>query len=92
VPCWSVIATAPGAGKVDFVSRFFAPPQGVNQDPATGSALCDLVPYWAKRLGSMQLEARQIPKRGGKLTCKLKGDRVILVGRAVLYLQGTITV
>ncbi len=92
LPCWGVIATAPGEGHVDFVSRFFAPSQGIDEDPVTGSAHCELTPYWADRLGVMRLEARQISKRGGALTCTLKGDRVILAGKAVLYLEGTITV
>lgn len=92
LPCWSVIATAPGERPVDFVSRFFAPRQGIPEDPVTGSAHCTLTPYWATRLGKTRLEARQISKRGGVLTCTLKGDRVALEGRAVLYLEGAITV
>lgn len=58
----------------------------------TGSAHCVLTPYWAKRLGKTQLEARQISRRGGALTCTLAGERVILAGRCVLYLEGAITV
>ena len=89
---FAVIATAPGGNGVDFVSRFFAPAQGVPEDPVTGSAHCTLTPYWAHRLRKSRLEARQISPRGGKLTCTLDGDRVIIAGRAVLYLQGEITV
>jgi len=84
-----VIVTAPH-DEVDFVSRFFAPSDGVNEDPVTGSSHCTLVPYWAKRLGKNTLHARQISKRGGELFCKLRGDRVILAGSAVLYLEGHI--
>jgi len=91
-PCWAVIVTAPGAHGADFVSRFFAPAQGVPEDPVTGSAHCTLTPYWAERLGKTRLEARQLSPRGGTLTCTLTGDRVTLTGRAVLYLEGTITV
>jgi PhzF family phenazine biosynthesis protein len=88
----SVIVTAPGAAGVDFVSRFFAPLFGVPEDPVTGSAHCTLVPYWAKRLGKSQLEARQISRRGGALSCTLAGDRVVMAGHAVLYLEGRISI
>ncbi len=84
-----VIVTAPGSD-VDFVSRFFAPCAGIAEDPVTGSAHCTLIPYWAKRLGKNKLHARQVSKRGGELACELHGDRVILAGQAVLYLEGTI--
>ena len=90
VDCWAAIVTAPGESGVDFVSRFFAPAQGVPEDPVTGSAHCTLVPYWAKRLGKMQLEARQLSRRGGALYCALQGDRVNIGGRAVVYLDGQI--
>jgi PhzF family phenazine biosynthesis protein len=90
---WSaVIATAPGEDGIDFVSRFFAPTLGIPEDPVTGAAHCTLTPYWAARLGKTRLEARQISRRGGALTCSLNGERVIMAGRAVLYMQGTITV
>jgi predicted PhzF superfamily epimerase YddE/YHI9 len=88
--CWAVIATAPGRNGVDFVSRFFAPAQGVNEDPVCGSAHCTLVPYWAGRLGKSQLIAHQISQRGGVLDCELLGDRVNIAGQAVLYLEGNI--
>jgi predicted PhzF superfamily epimerase YddE/YHI9 len=91
--CWAAIVTAPGSDGVDFVSRFFAPAQGVPEDPVTGSAHCTLVvPYWAKRLGKTELEARQLSRRGGALTCTLNGDRASIAGRAVLYLEGRISV
>jgi PhzF family phenazine biosynthesis protein len=88
----SVIATAPGAHDVDFVSRFFAPTLGVPEDPVTGSAHCVLIPYWAERLGKTELRARQLSARGGELQVALRGDRVDIGGRAVRYLQGTITI
>jgi len=92
VDCWAAIATAPGDNGIDFVSRFFAPAQGVPEDPVTGSSHCTLVPYWAKRLGKTELNARQLSRRGGALTCALAGDRVSIAGRAVLYLEGRISV
>jgi PhzF family phenazine biosynthesis protein len=92
VPGANVIATAPGRDGVDFVSRYFAPNHGVDEDPVTGSAHCVLAPYWAARLGKARLNARQISARGGELVCTLRGDRVTLAGRAVLYLEGTIKV
>jgi PhzF family phenazine biosynthesis protein len=84
-----VAATAPGSD-CDFVSRFFAPAVGVPEDPVTGSAHCTLVPYWAERLGRPRLFARQVSARGGELWCELRGERVKIAGRAVLYLEGTI--
>ena len=88
----NAIATAPGRDGVDFVSRYFAPNYGVDEDSVTGSAHCVLTPYWAARLGKEQLTARQISARGGELTCTLRGDRVTIAGHAVLYLEGAITV
>lgn len=87
-----VIATAPGTGGVDFVSRFFAPTVGVPEDPVTGSAHCVLIPFWSERLGKTELHARQISPRGGELWCKLRGKRVDIGGKAVRYLRGTISV
>ena len=92
VDCWAAIVTAPGDNGIDFVSRFFAPRQGVPEDPVTGSAHCTLVPYWAKRLGKNEFEARQISRRGGTLRCALRGDRVSIGGKAVVYLEGQIEV
>jgi PhzF family phenazine biosynthesis protein len=91
VPEANVIATAPGCDGVDFVSRYFAPNHGVDEDPVTGSAHCVLTPYWAARLGKPRLNARQISARGGELICTLRGDRITIAGHAVLYLEGTIT-
>jgi predicted PhzF superfamily epimerase YddE/YHI9 len=84
-----VIVTAPG-DDCDFVSRFFAPTAGVNEDPVAGSAHCTLIPYWARRLGKTKLFARQLSKRGGELFCEDAGDRVRIGGNAVLYLRGEI--
>jgi len=92
VDCWAAIVTAPGEDGIDFVSRFFAPAQGVPEDPVTGSSHCTLVPYWAHRLGKTNLEARQLSRRSGALSCALDGDRVSIAGRAVLYLEGQIEV
>ncbi len=89
---FAVIVTAPGTGDTDFVSRFFAPARGVDEDPVTGSSHCTLIPYWADRLGRDRLAARQLSRRGGALSCALEGDRVTIAGRAVLYLDGTITI
>jgi PhzF family phenazine biosynthesis protein len=89
---FAIIVTAPGTGGVDFVSRFFAPARGVDEDPVTGSAHCTLIPYWAQRLGKNHLAARQLSRRGGTLSCVLDGDRVTIAGRALPYLEGTITI
>lgn len=86
-----VIATAPG-NAVDFVSRFFAPRAGISEDPVTGSAHCMLIPFWADRLGKNKLDAMQLSKRGGKLTCEFKGERVGISGKAVTYLIGEINI
>ena len=85
-----VIVTAKGSD-VDFVSRFFAPKYGIPEDPVTGSAHCELAPYWAKRLGKNSLEARQVSRRGGDLLCEIKADRVLLSGSAVTVMVTTIS-
>jgi PhzF family phenazine biosynthesis protein len=85
----AVIVTAKG-DSCDFVSRFFAPEVGVFEDPVTGSSHCNLIPYWAEKLGKNELFGRQISPRGGELFCELKGDRVKIGGNAVLYLKGEI--
>ncbi len=84
-----LVITAPG-DDCDFVSRYFAPHVGINEDPVTGSAHCTSVPYWADRLGKNRLHARQVSERGGELFCELDGDRVRMAGRAVLYMEGVI--
>lgn len=85
-----VIVTAPGRSS-DFVSRFFAPRLGIDEDPVTGSSHCALVPYWSTRLGRKDLHAIQVSDRGGELFCRDNGGRVTISGRAVKYLEGTIT-
>jgi PhzF family phenazine biosynthesis protein len=85
----AVIATAPG-DKVDFVSRFFGPQVGVDEDPVTGSAHCALVPLWAQRLDKNTLAAQQVSARGGELDCELRGERVLLRGRGMTFLRGQI--
>lgn len=88
--CLGVIATAEGTpgGEVDFVSRFFAPGAGLNEDPVTGSAHCTLIPYWAEKLGKDKMVARQLSRRGGKIYCEMRGDRVGIGGHATLYSKG----
>jgi predicted PhzF superfamily epimerase YddE/YHI9 len=85
-----VIATAPGTGGVDFVSRWFGPRVGVPEDPVTGSGHTQLVPYWATKLGKTTFHARQVSQRGGDLWCELHGERVLISGYAVTYLRGEI--
>lgn len=85
-----MIITAPGK-KVDFVSRFFAPGAGIDEDPVTGSAHSQLIPFWAEKLGKNDLHALQLSKRRGELWCELKGDRVIMKGKAVYYMKGEFT-
>ncbi len=84
-----VIVTAPGR-KHDFVSRYFAPGIGIDEDPVTGSTHCLLTPYWAGRLGKSELRAYQCSARGGELHCRLDGDRVKIAGQAVLVARGTL--
>jgi PhzF family phenazine biosynthesis protein len=86
-----IIVSAPG-NDTDFVSRFFAPRMGINEDPVTGSAHTTLAPYWAERLGKNSLTARQLSARKGELKCRLLGDRVYITGEAVTYLVGEIEV
>jgi PhzF family phenazine biosynthesis protein len=85
----AVIVTAKG-DSCDFVSRFFAPEVGVFEDPVTGSSHCNLIPYWAEKLGKNKLFGKQVSQRGGELFCELNGDRVKIGGNAVLYLKGEI--
>ncbi len=89
--CTGIICTARGTD-CDFVSRFFAPQAGVDEDPVTGSAHCTLIPFWAARLGKTKLFARQVSQRGGELFCELASYRVLIGGKAVLYLRGEIEI
>ena len=88
-----VIVTSRAAnGEYDFVSRYFAPGSGIDEDPVTGSAHCRLAPFWAERLGKNEFVAYQASPRGGMLRVCLDGDRVKLGGRAVIILRGELTV
>lgn len=89
IPTRGVIVTAPG-NDVDFVSRFFAPQSGIDEDSVTGSAYTTLTPYWAQQLGKTEFVARQLSAREGNLRCKLKGDRVLISGQVREYLVGEI--
>ena len=90
-PKGACMVTAPGED-CDFVSRYFAPMAGIDEDPVTGSAHSTLIPFWAAKLGKKKLLARQLSKRGGTLHCEDRGDRVAFAGTAKLYMTGTIKV
>ena len=91
VPLRGIIVTAK-SNKFDFVTRFFAPKLGVNEDPVTGSAFTQLAPYWANKLGKSKLVAKQISARGGKVSCEVSGERVLIFGNAVKYMEGQISI
>jgi predicted PhzF superfamily epimerase YddE/YHI9 len=86
-----IIVTAKGKD-VDFVSRFFAPGVGIDEDPVTGSAHTTLVPFWSAKLNKIEMTALQLSERGGELWCTLAGNRVLIAGKAVTYLRGEIEV
>ena len=86
-----VIITAKSS-RYDFVARFFAPKYGIPEDPVTGSAYTQLAPYWVSKIGPKRFSVKQMSSRGGELTCELVGDRVLISGRAVKYLEGTIKI
>ena len=87
----AIMVTARGSD-CDFVSRFFAPKVGINEDPVTGSAHCSLVPYWSNKLKKTTIHARQLSERTGELWCQLSGDRVMISGYAITYMQGMISI
>ncbi len=97
-----MIITAPGdskstrsdgtSGRVDFVSRFFAPGAGIDEDPVTGSAHSQLIPFWSEKLNKHALHALQLSKRGGEIWCEQNGDRVMMKGSAVYYMKGEIQI
>ncbi len=89
LPLRGVIVTAPGEND-DFVSRWFGPNVGVDEDPVTGSSHTTLAPYWAEKLGKRELSARQVSQRSGELLCKVNEDRVFITGAAVKYMDGWI--
>jgi PhzF family phenazine biosynthesis protein len=84
------IVTAAGENDVDYVCRFFGPAEGIDEDPATGSIHCTLVPYWAGRTGKQTFRVQQLSSRGARMWCRLAGDRVKIAGEVKLYLQGAI--
>ena len=86
-----IIVTAQGR-EVDFVSRFFTPQASIFEDPVTGSAHCSLIPYWGEKLGKKSMRALQLSQRVGKLLCKDLGERVLISGEAVTYLEGQILI
>lgn len=88
LPVRGVIVTARGTGEYDFISRFFAPGSGIDEDPVTGSSHCCLTPYWSERLGKTEMNAYQASPRGGAIRVRLDGDRVKLAGHAVTVLRG----
>jgi len=93
IPVRGVIVTSRASnGEYDFVSRFFAPGSGVDEDPVTGSAHCRLAPYWSERLGKKEFVAYQASPRGGVLRVRLDGDRVKIAGRAITVLRGELAV
>jgi PhzF family phenazine biosynthesis protein len=92
LPVRGVIVTARSGGEFDFVSRFFAPGSGIDEDPVTGSAHCALGPYWGERLGKSEFTAFQASPRGGVVRVRLQGDRVLLGGQAVTVMTADLLV
>lgn len=85
-----IVTSRAAAPDVDFVSRFFAPASGIDEDPVTGSAHCRLAPYWGARLGKQEMVAHQVSARGGVMRVRTRGARVDLIGQAVTVLRGTL--
>lgn len=92
IDCRGIIVTTRGTGEYDFISRFFAPKVGVNEDPVTGSAHCKLAHYWQQKLNKDDFKAYQASSRGGELQISVVGDRVHLTGQAVTILKGELLV
>jgi len=92
LPVRGVIVTSRGTGQYDFISRFFAPGSGVDEDPVTGSSHCCLTPYWSQRLGKTGMMAYQASPRGGALRLRLEGNRVKLAGSAVTIFRAELLV
>ena len=86
-----IVITAKSS-EYDFIARFFAPKYGINEDPVTGSAYTQLVPYWSNTLGATKLHAKQVSSRGGEIFCELVGNRVSIAGKAATYLVGEIEI
>jgi PhzF family phenazine biosynthesis protein len=87
-----VIITAPGIEGIDFVSRFFAPSVGIDEDPVTGSAHSQLIPFWSEKLNKKKMHAKQLSQRGGELWVGHWGDRVSIAGQCVFYMKGEIEI
>ena len=87
-----VIITAPGNDEIDFVSRFFAPSVGIDEDPVTGSAHSQLIPFWSEKLNKKKMHAKQLSQRGGELWVEDWGDRVSIAGQCVFYMKGEIEI
>ena len=87
-----VISALSSDPNIDFVSRYFGPQVGIDEDPVTGSAHCILTPIWANKLNKTEFNARQVSARGGDLHLKLEGDRLHMTGQATLFLKGTMTI
>lgn len=92
LPFRGIIVAAPGDERSDIVSRFFAPSVGVNEDPVTGSAHCLLAPYWHSITGKNTFICRQLSSRGGELICDIKGNRVTLIGKAQMVIEGSFNI
>jgi len=90
LPMQGVIVTAKADSRYDFISRYFCPAIGIDEDPVTGSSHCMLVPFWSEKLGKKEMVAYQASERGGELFLKLSGDRVIISGKAVMVLKGAL--
>ena len=88
---YKIIITAPGEN-VDFVSRFFAPSAGIDEDPVTGSAHSQLIPFWSNKLDKRNMTALQLSKRGGTIFCEQKEDRVSMSGNCIFYMKGELEV
>ena len=88
---YRIIITAPGK-EVDFVSRFFAPTLGIDEDPVTGSAHSQLIPFWSEKLGKSKMKAKQLSARGGTIWCEQKHERVVMGGKCVYYMKGEIEI
>jgi PhzF family phenazine biosynthesis protein len=90
--CTGLVVTSPSDGPYDFVSRYFAPGKGIDEDPVTGGAHCALTPFWAARTRKQEFFAYQASARGGEIRCRLVGDRVQLIGDVAFYLEGKVTI
>jgi PhzF family phenazine biosynthesis protein len=86
------VAITSKSKKYDFVTRFFAPKYGINEDPVTGSAFTQLIPYWSRKLNKLNLSSKQVSDRGGEVECVHSGERVLISGKAVKYMVGTIEI